>query len=126
MPVDPGEDTSVEVRHEGPVAKKHRRRSSLVSSTGSVSSRNRSKSVEPREDERSESSEIKQKPIQLSRPPSSLEEARERIRVLSALTEITGGKRKSLGGHDLLEVSVVTQTDWRIEQRKRSHSTGIF
>src|ERR1700743_3186777 len=80
-PIDLGETTSVEVRHEGPTGRKSRRRSSLISSTGSIPPQKRSKSAESREEERSEGSDIRVNTIELSRPPSSLEEARERIRV---------------------------------------------
>lgn len=107
---DPGEQTSVEVRHEGPIGKRSSGRPGIIASTSYKLSRKRSKSVE--------SLHSVCKVVSLSDVPSTLEEARERIYVLSALTDIGGGKRKNQVDQNLLEVSVVTQMDQRIERRR--------
>lgn len=110
-PQERGEETLVEVRHEAPL-KRSSRRNSLVSFTASTS-RKRSKSIE--EPNASPQATV----VSLSHAPSTLDEARERIRVLSALTEIAGERNKSQADQNLLEVSVVTETNRRIEVRKK-------
>lgn len=60
-------------------------------------------------------------------PPSTLDEARERLQVLSALTKATGGGRRSPSrAHGApLEVSVTMQTDQRVEQKKKRQTDLI-
>jgi hypothetical protein len=78
--------------------------------------RGRSKSVDGQMDAHG----TKNKPANgLTDPPSSVAEARTRLRVLSALTDITSKKRDSQTNESLLKVTVVTQTDRRIEVRKK-------
>ncbi len=108
----------VEVRHERPSNRKSSRRASIISETSSINSRKRSKSA----DSLLGDSTV----VSLSHAPSTLEEARERIQVLSALTEIGSGKRKSQADQNLLEVSVVTQTDRRVERRKKVTRNDMF
>ncbi|KIM27611.1 hypothetical protein M408DRAFT_16646 [Serendipita vermifera MAFF 305830] len=113
-PIDLGEITSVEVRHEVPASKRSSRRA--LSSTQSTTSRKRSRSVD--------GINTACKVFTLSDPPATLEEARERIQVLSALTEIGSGKRKSQMDQSPLEVSV--QTDRRIEVRRKRQSNMLY
>jgi hypothetical protein len=124
--VDPGEDISVVVRREGPGTRNVPPHYSVILSTRSTNSRRRSRSVETEEEQRSEMAGANRKVISRSRVPATLEEARNRIQVLSALTEITGGKRRSQTDQNLLEVSVVTQTDRRVETRKHPPRSDLF
>jgi hypothetical protein len=116
----------VVVRHEGPRTRIASRHSSVILSTGSLNSQKRSRSIETKEERRSEMAGANRMVISRSEAPTTLEEARNRIQVLSALTEITGGKRRSQTDQNLLEISVVTQTDQRISTRKHPPRSNLF
>jgi hypothetical protein len=133
-PVDPGEDTSVEVRHEGPKAKKiPPRRSSFTSPTSPMNPHRRSRSIEVNEGQHARGGFVIRDDATTARPlsqtPSTLEEARDRIRVLSALTRIAGGRRTGGGGQaeqGSLKVSVVMQIDRRIERTEGPREEGLL
>jgi hypothetical protein len=94
-------------------------------STGSTNPRKRSWSVEAKEDH-GDIADVNCVATSFLQVPATLEEARDRIQVLSALTEIAGGKRRSQVDQNLLKISVVTQTDQRIETGKRTPRSDLF
>ena len=117
----------MEVRHEGPIAKKlPPRRSSFTSPSSPLSPHRRSRSTESNE-RNSGGVVIRDDSTtrQPSQTPSTLEEARDRIRVLSALTRIAGGRRTGQAEQGSLKVSVVMQIDRRIEQVESQREDGL-
>jgi hypothetical protein len=116
LQLDPSEVTSLEVRHVRPVP----RRASLISPIAPVNSRGRSKSESAElRDELRRSGIINingnDTTAPLSQPSPASDEVLDRRKVLSALGEIAGGKRKT--DLNALEVAIVTQIDRRIERK---------
>lgn len=121
-PLDEPEDTTLEIRQEGRISRNPRRHPPCLVSMAVAHARKRSKSVDDRNEEehsRSTDSHIIRRFDGATDPPVSVEEARTRLRLLSTLTDIAGKKRDAQASRGLLEVSVVTQLDQRIERRCR-------
>lgn len=120
-PLGEPEDTTLEIRQEGRLSRNPRKRPPCLVSMAVAHARRRSKSVDSRNEEQSSRTEsrVLEPASNLSEPPSSVDEARARLKVISALMDITRGKRQSQTAEGLLEVNVVTQTDRRIELRKK-------
>jgi hypothetical protein len=112
---DPSEDISLEVRHEHRTTRVPRR-PSLVLPMSTANSRRRSKSdgAEPTGEHRIQITKgTTVYPLPQTRPVS--DGVLDRRKVLSALDEIGGGKRKL--DPNTLEVSVVTEMGRRIERK---------
>jgi hypothetical protein len=117
-PLGQPEDTTLEIRQEGRISRNPRKLPPCLVSMAVAHARGRSKSVDEQR-LRGTDNRILRPADNLTGPPSSVHEARTRLQVLSALMDITRGKRDSQTNESLLEVSVITQTDRRIELRKK-------